>query len=252
MKTILAVIFFTLLTAQVQAQITGEALYTTTINMHMGLPNNEKGQRMKEWIPEFQEFNTKLIFSTTQTLYKNIHEDVPPDLDEEQKKSYWMKRRMAPPNDVIFCDLEEGTTVATKEFMDKTFLIKDTLNLASWKITGEQQEFAGMNCLKASYIPEEGDTTTIDVWFTPEIPISSGPEGFGGLPGLIVHLNMNEGQKIIALTSLIQREIEKGEIEEPTKGKVMTLEEFEEMRKKKMEERKKQWEGKGGYRGGKR
>ena len=63
---------------------------------------------------------------------------------------------------------------------------------------------------------------------------------------------MNEGQKIIALTSLIQREIEKGEIEEPTKGKVMTLEEFEEMRKKKMEERKKQWEGKGGYRGGKR
>ena len=57
---------------------------------------------------------------------------------------------------------------------------------------------------------------------------------------------MNGGQKIIALTSIIKREIEKGEIEEPTKGKVVTLQEFEEMRKKKMEERKQQWGGKGG------
>ena len=235
--------------ASTKAQITGEALYTTTINMHMGLPNDEHGDRMRQWIPEFQEFNNQLIFSTTQTLYKNIHEELPPDLDEEQKKGAWMKRRMAPPNDVIFCDLEKGTTVATKEFMDKTFLIKDTLELAAWKITGEQQEFAGMNCLKASYIPEEGDTTTIDVWFTPEIPISSGPEGYGGLPGLIVYLNMNEGQKIISLTSIIKREIKKGEIEEPTKGKVVTLEEFEEMRRKKMEERKQQWGGKGGHGG---
>ena len=247
MRSIFLVIITLSLGFNATAQLSGEALYTTTINMHKGLPDNEHGERMKQWIPEFQEFNNQLLYTSTQTLYKNIHEEMAPDLSEADKKQGWMKRRMAPAEDVIFCDLEKSITVASKEFMDKTFLIKDTLTLASWKITGEQQEFAGMNCLKASYIPEEGDTTEIDVWFTTEIPISSGPAGYGGLPGLIVYLNKNDGQQIIALTSIINREMEKGEIVEPIKGKVVTMVEFEEMRRKKMEERKQQNGGKGGH-----
>ena len=49
--------------------------------------------------------------------------------------------------------------------------------------------------MKAEYIPDEGDSIKVDVWFTPEVPVSSGPAGYGGLPGLIVFVDVNEGKK---------------------------------------------------------
>ncbi len=54
----------------------------------------------------------------------------------------------------------------------------------------------------------------------------------------------------IALSSIIMREIEDSEIEEPTKGKEMTQEEFREMQMKKMEQQRKQRQDQGGGRGG--
>ena len=251
MKTILLIAVMAI-SLHLIAQLSGEISYTTKVNMHKKLPPGERRERMKEWMPEFSEFKNQLLFSTDETLYRNVVEEEDDNLLQEEELSKaerrmkWVQRRMAPANDIVYCDVKNGLVVEKKEFMDKTFLIRDTLELAKWKITGEQKEVSGMNCMKAVYIPDEGDTTKIEVWFTPEIPVSSGPAGYGGLPGLILHLDVDEGAIQISVSNIVMRELEKGEIKEPKKGKEVTQEEFEEIRRKKMEEQRQMHGGRGG------
>lgn len=255
------------------AQLSGEVSYTTTINMHKGLPDDERGKRMKEWLPETTEFQNLLLFTSEETVYKNIHEEEEetPDLDaaadgDGGRGAQWrsrMLKRMAPPNDIVYTDVLNGLVTQKKEFMDKVFLIKDTIEMSSWKLTGEMKEVGGMNCMKAEYIvPEKTEPDTMEnmgfrrqfeveqafAWFSPEIAVASGPAGFGGLPGLIVHLNINDGGMTISMNSIVMREIEKGEIEAPTKGKEVTMEEFEEIKRKKMEQQRANYSGDGRHR----
>ncbi|MFD1553217.1 hypothetical protein DNU06_15250 [Putridiphycobacter roseus] len=228
-------------------QVSGEIIYNTKVNMHANLPAGERGERMKQFVPEFMELKNQLLFTSAETMYKNMpaEETAASNFNQEDERQQRMMKRMAPVGDIIYTNIETQLVVAKKEFMDKVFLIKDTLNLSNWKFTSETKVFGDMNCMKAEYIPKAGDSTNIYVWFTPEIPVSSGPDGYGGLPGLIVYLNENEGEKEISLSKIVMRDLEKGEIEAPTKGKVVTQEEFDAMRKKKMEQMKKQFEGKG-------
>ena len=247
MKNILLIATI-LISTMAMSQLQGEITYITKKNMHRDLPNDERGDRMREHIPEFVEFKNQLLFTSTETVYKNIPtpETTGVDLNEQDRRKQHMMKRMAPANDVIYCNVEEGLIVEKREFMDKVFLIRDTLNLSQWKMTGEMKEVSGMNCMKATYIPKAGDSTQIEVWFTPEIAISSGPAGYGGLPGLIVFVDVNNGALQISIASTVMREIGEGEIEKPEKGKVVTMTEFDEMRKKKMEQLSKQREGQGG------
>ena len=245
----------------VSAQLAGEISYKTVVNLHKMFGDSERGKRMKEFIPETSDFENQLLFSSDETLYKNVAEDEAevvtvgsedPGQGRGARMMNYMKKRMAPPNDVVYCDVKNGLIVEKKEFMDKTFLIKDTLNLATWKLTGEQKEVSGMMCMKAEYIPAEGDTDVVIAWFTPEIAVSSGPAGYGGLPGLILHLDKNDGQVIISVSNIVMRELEKKEIVEPKKSKVVTQEEYDEIVMKKMEEQRKNWSGDGGRHGGHR
>lgn len=232
------------------AQLSGEVTYTSKINMHRDLPNDERGDRMRSFMPEFIDFKSQLLFTSTETVYKNVQDSTQGvSLDEQDQRKQRMMKRMSSPDDIVYCNVQEGLTVEKKTFMDKVFLIRDTISLNQWKLTGEQKEVSGMNCMKAVHIPKEGDTTKVIVWFTPEIPVSSGPGGFGGLPGLIVFLDLNDGKMQISLNSIVMRDIAAGEIEEPKKGKEMTQAEFEDMRREKMEQMRKQWESQGGGHG---
>lgn len=249
----LSLLLFLVVSLAVNAQLSGEIHYATTVNMHKNLPDDERGERMKKWIPETMDFENLLLFTGTETVYKNVHnegEEVNFE-DEEDRRKSMIKKRMAPANDIIYTNVETGEVVEKKEFMDKIFLIRDSIVNSRWKLTGEMKVVSDMNCLKAEYIPNAADsldTLQMYVWFSPEIPVSSGPAGYGGLPGLIVYLNEFDGTKVISLTKIVMREIDKGEIEEPKKGKEVTREEFYEIVMKKMEEQRKNWEG--GHGGG--
>jgi GLPGLI family protein len=242
---LLSGLLFTILS---NAQFSGEVHYETKVNMHKQIPDTERGKRMKEFVPEFMDFENVLLFTGSETVYKNVHEegDEVNFEDEQDRRKSFMKKRMAPPNDIIYTNVESGLVVEKKDFMDKIFLIKDSVVNSKWKLTGEMKVVSDMNCMKAEYLPDASDsldTLQMYVWFTPEIPVSSGPAGYGGLPGLIVYLNEFDGTKVISLSKMVMRDIEKGEIEEPKKGKEVSREEFYEIMRKKMEERRKNWEG---------
>ncbi|HSD14669.1 MAG TPA: GLPGLI family protein [Flavobacterium sp.] len=94
-------------------------------------------------------------------------------------------------------------------------------------------------------MPKEVEITA---WYCPEIPINQGPEGYWGLPGLI--LEVNDGKTVIMCSKLVMNSKDKVEIKAPKGGKVVKQKEFDEIVVKKMEEMREQWQSQGGNRGG--
>lgn len=90
-------------------------------------------------------------------------------------------------------------------------------------------------------IPKE---ITITAWYTPEIPVNQGPEGYWGLPGLI--LEVNDGKTTILCSKVVLNAKEKAEIKAPTNGKVISQKEYDETIVKKIEEMSEMNEGRGG------
>ena len=64
----------------------------------------------------------------------------------------------------------------------------------------------------------------IEAWFVPEIPVPFGPQGYEGLPGLIIELR-------VAGRHYLAKDISLGpiteEIRKPVEGKVVSFEEYQ-------------------------
>lgn len=99
--------------------------------------------------------------------------------------------------------------------------------------------------MDALELPKE---ITITAWYTPEIPVNQGPEGYWGLPGLI--LEVNDGKTIILCSKVVLNPKEKTEIKVPSKGKTVSQNEYDDIVVKKMEEFREMNQGPGGRGGG--
>ena len=84
---------------------------------------------------------------------------------------------------------------------------------------------------------------TITAWYTPEIPVSQGPEGYWGLPGLI--LEINDGKTVTLCSKIVLNAKEKAEIKAPKNGKVVSQKEYDETVISKMEEMREMGGGRG-------
>ncbi|MUU77809.1 GLPGLI family protein [Winogradskyella endarachnes] len=99
--------------------------------------------------------------------------------------------------------------------------------------------------------PEVKEPKIIEVvaWYSPQIPVNQGPDGYWGLPGLILEINAD--RTTILCTKIVLNPEEKEEIEKPKKGDKVTQAEYTEIVTKKMEEMREMYGGRGrGGRGG--
>lgn len=99
-------------------------------------------------------------------------------------------------------------------FEREEFLISEPI-LNTWEIHNESKKIDNYLCYKATLKAQIVDvnkdennflrvlesTTTITAWFTPDIPINSGPLGYGNLPGLILELQ-SEDKVVFGVKSL--------------------------------------------------
>ena len=112
-------------------------------------------------------------------------------------------------------------------FKENEFLIIDPLN-QNWVYTNESKVIDGYTCYKATneYIVDNGKIFKHPViaWFCPQIPISIGPRGYGGLPGLILELqewNSVFGVEKIEFSNNVK------EIILPQEGKIISEQEYQ-------------------------
>ncbi|MDE2796484.1 MAG: GLPGLI family protein [Gemmatimonadota bacterium] len=135
-----------------------------------------------------------------------------------------------------YIDLADGRIVETHEFMGRTFRVVDERPEYQWRLTGEQAVHLGYMVIKAT---AEHDSTAIEAWFTPEIPVGAGPGPYGGLPGMILVLSADDGHIKYFATEIALGDVEEGLIKMPDEGKEMSKEEYDKVVAEKMEEMRK-------------
>ncbi len=102
---------------------------------------------------------------------------------------------------LLIRDYEEKKTKDLVTFLGKTFLIEDETPKYKWKILNEIKEIAGYLCMKAETV-DPIKNTPVFAWFTNKISVSGGPEGYSGLPGMILALELNENDVTIEAISV--------------------------------------------------
>ncbi|MCB9082244.1 MAG: GLPGLI family protein [Lewinellaceae bacterium] len=241
MKSIVTTITLLLAAFSLWAQpTTGKITYEQRINMHRDLPPER--EEMKQFLPEFQVSQIELHFNTAASLWKQVEEAPEVDVSQETEGGGRMQIRMRNVSPIIYRDLASNRMVEATQFMDKPFLIDDGSPNFAWKITGEQKMIAGYPCMAA--VAQDSTVRgprTIKAFFTPGIPVSAGPISFGGLPGMILLVDVNDGRQVITATQVNLDPAAVGEIAEPTKGKKVTRAEYDKI----MEERLKEMGGGG-------
>lgn len=92
----------------------------------------------------------------------------------------------------FYINTEKNLKIKINYFAEKKYFINDTTRY-DWTIYNESKIIDNKICYKATTINKILINNTIKekeivAWFYPEIPISFGPKGYDGLPGLIMEL----------------------------------------------------------------
>ena len=246
-----AVLLVNFLTAQ---QKEGKVIYARTIQMEIHIDDNDEVSQM---LPKTRTDKFELTFGNNQSIWKHVEEEE----DNEELGGNGMQIRMMGPgqNDIVFYDFTNAKKVEQREMFDKKFIVTDTIQKLTWKLTGETQTILGHVCQKAiaqnvgkrmqmtmdngkMERTEMTDTSMITAWFTADIPVPAGPEMQGQLPGLILALDMNNGRMAYKAVD-ISPKADLALIKEPAKGKKVTPAEFTEERNKMMDEMQKNNQG---------
>lgn len=212
----------------------GTVSYTVTTTVEIELP--PELAHMQDQIPTENTSERVLLFNETEALTMNPpseeSEDNVPDPSTAMESggvNVVIRTRGASNEDQTYVNLETGEVIEKQNFLGRTFRITGDASPLAWRLTGEQSEFLGYAAQKAV---ATRDSTTYEAWFTPQIPVSVGPEQYGGLPGLI--LVLTAGNRTFEATSVDLSPLAEGAIAEPTDGREVTSEEFAEIVEERM------------------
>lgn len=141
-------------------------------------------------------------------------------------------------NDITgaYTNLGDGSYTEVREFLGRTFRIPSERPSFAWKLTGEQASFLGHPVFQAI---AQQDSSKIEAWFTPDIPVSAGPAQYGGLPGLILTLAVDSNRVVYTATA-VDTKTAVEPLKAPKEGSKVTREEYDRIVKEKTAEMEKQ------------
>jgi GLPGLI family protein len=202
--------------------------YEVKINMHRRLPKER--EEMKAMMPEFRTEKQQLFFNSNESLYKKMEEDS----EEEMTSSGHgggTTIRMQTPKIEIYLDNASQQRTQKQEFMGKEYLILDTLKVSPWKFGTEIKTIQGYECKQAYYTDETRPEQKMEVtaWYTDKIRPFLGPERFQTLPGTILAIDINNGERVIVAKTIEFRTLKKNEMKVPSGGVKTTQAQFRAM-----------------------
>lgn len=208
-----------------------------------GMEHMKDNPRISEMRKRMGKSEKVLVYSQAASLYRDLNDsEKTEEVEYKDGRGGHMKMRMMmlKQEAKIYRDVEENRLVNQRTFMDKKFLIDDEEEKIVWKIAPEQKEILGYQCQKAIY---KDTSRTVVAWFTPHIPVSVGPSKYGQLPGMILEVDIDEGELLITAQEFKFEDVVADAIEEPKKGKKVTREEFRAIVKEKREEMREEYGG---------
>jgi GLPGLI family protein len=218
----------------------GVVQYEETVNLHKMLPDSMLKQ-MRGMIPETRSTQMELYFKGDESLYKPLDD---PDEAQGGGGGGGMVLRMGGAMGETYKNLATEKLVEQKEMFGKKFLIDDTLKVQGWKLGTDAMTILGYKCMKATLtdsVRMRGDSMTkrnITAWFTEDVPLSMGPGLYGSLPGLVLAVDVNNGQMTSVAKKVEFKKVKDEDIKVPSKGEKMTRKEFDEKLKEMMKKQR--------------
>jgi GLPGLI family protein len=244
-------LLFALLSLSTTAQQNqGKVVYDLNIRLQFSFDGKSTG--LEQLLPASRTVKYELLFGNNQSIWKQQSEPQE-NLPDAGNEGNVIKLVVAGGDDILYCNLENQEKTEKRMLYDKAFLIEDTITKLKWKLTGETKTILNYVCVKAEttrirkdYIStmeggtlgkkEVDDTTKILAWFTSAIPVSAGPSEFQGqLPGLILELDMNNGELLYKAVSFDEK-ADISAIKAPTGKKKYTQKEFLKEKEKLMDD----------------
>jgi GLPGLI family protein len=202
--------------------------YEVTIDMHRNIPPER--EEMKAMIPQYRTETYELFFNVQESLYK-AKEDADADLAINRGG---MRMVMRMPRTETHIDKENREVTVLQDFMGTNYLITEPLDIAPWRIGNEQMEIAGFLCMMAWY-NDTIQNQEITAWFTPQIQPFLGPDRYVTLPGTVLALDINNGERVWVAREVEARELRRNDLRKPSRGEKITREEFQKMVREQME-----------------
>ena len=252
-----------ILTTPLRAQdFQGKAVYESKSNLNIdfsksGIPA-DRIKIFQERMKSNLEKTYELTFNKTTSIYREEEK-----LDQTSSRG-GMRFLMITggASGKHYKNVQTKKSTKENEFSGKNFLIKDELVVYNWKMEKETKMIGDQLSFKATTVinmpvrremsfgrrnsseeekRDEEETkkpltepVIVTAWYTLDIPISQGPGDYWGLPGLILEVSVRDTK--IMCTKIVLNPKEKTELKEPTKGKIVTQEEYDEIVAKKTEE----------------
>jgi len=228
-KLIILTLLFISISASLFAQnarfITeGSIVFDRSINMYglldKRMAKNDNGfkaqiiEGFKKSQPQFKILKSTLYFAKNKTFFKPAEDNSPPIPMFGQTPEFSQIN-------TIFSDLTTHDQVTQKSAFEDVFLIKDKTRKIKWKITTETREIAGYSCRRANAIIL--DSIYVVAFYTEQIPVSGGPESFGGLPGMILGVALPHENVTWFAKSVNDKTIDSKIITPPAKGKATDI-----------------------------
>ncbi len=222
----------------------GTVKYEQVIMYNFSSIRDDEGMDNNEWnnfivgLPKEGKAVTVLHFSGKVAFYEEditVHEAQPKRLQRLLNSA----NRGNPPEPKlkkVYYDFGKNEKIEQVEFMTRDFLVKSGIEKQDWKISDKKKNVLKYICLGA--VKQKGNST-ITAWFASDIPISTGPAEYYGLPGLILEIAVN-GVVTYTATSIDLTPPKMRLLSLPKDGKKVNQKEFDKIVKEKVEEYKKE------------
>ena len=246
----------------------GKIIYERTTQMRFQFRGGPGGETASP-APQAMVSTFELLFGGGKSLWQVL-----PDVNQEASQITPMESpagggggraftiRRFGGDDVVFVNYEEGRRLSAREINSRQVVVEDSVAKLSWKMTDESKTILGKKAFKATTQTvttrtmtsmengemkrkEMPDTLNIVAWFTPEIPVPAGPAYQAQLPGMILEIDVNNGQTVYKAVE-ISPKVSLSNIKEP-KGKRITNAEYEKERAIMLAEMQKRFSENGGH-----
>lgn len=242
----------------------GEATYQSATSIDFKMDSTRMSVEQYEMIKKRMASALQKEFTLTFNKQASLFSEVEKLEEEGGGRMRAGMSMMSGTGGLVYKNITEGKLLEQIEFFGKQFLIDDQLENFGWQLGKETKMVGSYTCYKATCKrqvvnrvmkrSEDGGSTTdtafVDVvaWYTPQIPVSQGPDIYHGLPGFIMEVNFKK--TVILCTKIVLNKDKEVTIDAPKKGEVVTRDEYTAQILKKMEEMEAMYGGQQGDRGG--